>query len=313
MARLPRPTLRPPCPHPACLVGGRVIKRGYFRTKSGAHRQRFCCRACGSHFSEYSVTPLRGLRKLHLTMRVVSLRSRNMSIRDAARQLGVSPGFVERRIPRLGELARTELEKLRTAYVRRHGPLTEVQLDEMETYEHTRLKPLSVSISVTPRRFIVAVAVAPIPAKGPLAAMSRAKYGNRPDGSREAFERVARTAARMARRDVTLVTDRKRLYAVALRRVMPGARHTAVKSRSSAVAGTADMKDRGFDRMFALNQTCAMVRSQLSRLNRRTWKGTKVAARAMDDLCVYAWWHNMRIMGGSDVTRRRLAPRAEAL
>jgi hypothetical protein len=112
---------------------------------------------------------LRGLRKLHLTMRMVSLRSRNLSIRDTAR---------------------SEMEKLRAAYVRRHGPLAEVQMDEMETYEHTRLKPLSISLAVTPGRFIFAVAVAPIPAKGPLATVSRAKYGQRRDGSREAFERV---------------------------------------------------------------------------------------------------------------------------
>ena len=60
----------------------------------------------------------------------------------------------------------------------------------------------------------------------------------------------------------------------AIRRRIPGATHEAVKSRAGAV-----------------------VRSQMSRLNRRTWKGSKKAAALQDELDLFVWWHNMGIMG----------------
>ena len=63
------------------------------------------------------------------------------------------------------------------------------------------------------------------------------------------------------------------------------------------MAGTGEAKEKAFDRMFALNHTCAMVRSQMSRLNRRTWKGSKKAAALQDELDLFVWWHNMGIMG----------------
>ena len=295
--KIHRPSSRPFCPNSRCVFTGKAIKKGHFSLKSGARRQRFSCPGCGKNFSQTTGSPFHRLRKLHLTMPLVRARCRNMSIRDAARHLRVSKGFVERRVWRLGELARQQNEKLRRCYLRQHGALAEVQMDEMESFEHTRLKPLSISISVTPRRFILRTAVAQIPAKGPRAAVSRFKYGPRPDHSRVAFERVARTAARMTIPGVKVITDRKSAYGPIVRKTIPGARHVAVKSRGGVVAGVGEMKERGFDPMFALNQTCAKVRSQLSRMNRRTWKGTKKWQRLQDDLDLYVWWHNLEIMG----------------
>ena len=54
--------------------------------------------------------------------------------------------------------------------------------DEMETFEHTKMKPLSIALAVEQgTRRILAVEVASMPAKGLLAARSRTKYGPRPD------------------------------------------------------------------------------------------------------------------------------------
>ena len=288
---------RPSCPTTTCLAPRSVIKQGFFRLHSGARRQRFLCRACRKFFSQTTATPAHRLRKIHLTQPLMRLRCRNLSIRDTARELRVSQGFVLRRVSRLGELSRIHNARLRRKYVSKSGLLTEVQIDEMETYEHTRLKPLSISLSVTPERFIIRAEVATIPAKGRLAATSRAKYGARADGSGQALERVLGTVARMSGHRLRVVTDKKTSYGPAIRRRIPGATHEAVKSRAGAVAGTGEAKEKAFDRMFALNHTCAVVRSQMSRLNRRTWKGSKKAAALQDELDLFVWWHNMGIMG----------------
>ncbi len=288
---------RPHCPTPTCLAPRAVIKQGFFRLRSGARRQRFRCRACRKCFSQTTATPAHRLRKIHLTQPLMRLRCRNLSLRDTARELHVSQGFVLRRVSRLGELSRIHNARLRRKYIAKSGLITEVQIDEMESYEHSRLKPLSISISVTPERFILRADVAPIPAKGRLAVTSRAKYGARPDGSGQALDRVLRAVARMSGRNLRVVTDKKTSYGPAIRRRLPGATHEAVKSRAEAVVGNGEMKEKGFDRMFALNQTCAMVRSQMSRMNRRTWKGSKKASALQDELDLYVWWHNMGIMG----------------
>jgi hypothetical protein len=46
--------------------------------------------------------------------------------------------------------------------------------DEMETFEHTKMKPISITVAVTEKtRLIVATKVASMPAKGLLAERSR--------------------------------------------------------------------------------------------------------------------------------------------
>ncbi len=51
----------------------------------------------------------------------------------------------------------------------------------METLEHTKCKPLSISLFVTEHYEILAAKVAQMPYKGKLAAISRKKYGIRAD------------------------------------------------------------------------------------------------------------------------------------
>lgn len=161
---------------------------------------------------------------------------------------------------------------LRRKYVARSSLLTGVQIDEMETYEHTRLNPLFISFSVTPDRFVIRADVATIPAKGRLSTTSHAMYGARPDGSGQAPERALGRVARMS-----------------------GAAHEAVKSRTGAVAGTGEA--RAFDQMFTLNHMCAVMSSQMSSLNRRMCKGSKKEAKLQDELDLFVWWNNMGIMG----------------
>jgi hypothetical protein len=61
-------------------------------------------------------------------------------------------------------------------------PVMALQFDELETIEHTKLKPLSLAVAVEKdTRRILGVVVARMPAKVKIAKSSRKKYGPRAD------------------------------------------------------------------------------------------------------------------------------------
>ncbi len=61
-------------------------------------------------------------------------------------------------------------------------PVENVHFDDMESWIHTKLKPVAIPpIVMHPKRLILAFGVVSMPAKGKLAKTSVAKYGRRPD------------------------------------------------------------------------------------------------------------------------------------
>ena len=72
--------------------------------------------------------------------------------------------------------------------------VSHIQFDELQTIEHTKLKPLSVAMAVSTKdRRIIGFRVASMPATGHLANVSRKKYGSRPDHRRREFSALCRT------------------------------------------------------------------------------------------------------------------------
>jgi len=64
-----------------------------------------------------------------------------------------------------------------------------IEFDDLETFEHTKCKPISVALAVEYKtRRVLAFEVARMPAKGLLAAISRKKYGFRIDDRPSAYE-----------------------------------------------------------------------------------------------------------------------------
>jgi hypothetical protein len=94
--------------------------------------------------------------------------------------LGVTYKTVRKHLVFVGKQAKITLENQRKAM----PPVTAMQFDELETIEHTKLKPLSLAVAVEkdPRR-ILGVTVARMPAKGKIAKLYRKKYGPRADGA----------------------------------------------------------------------------------------------------------------------------------
>src|SRR5262249_55960094 len=66
----------------------------------------------------------------------------------------------------------------------------DLYLDEMETIEHTKCKPLSIALMVNENYQILAAKVARMPAKGRLAQFSVQKYGYRTDERPQALKEL---------------------------------------------------------------------------------------------------------------------------
>ena len=90
----------------------------------------------------------------------------------------------------------------------------------------------------------------------------------------------------------TFTSDENPHYPKYLRERFPRATHERLKSRRGCVVGQGELKKIGFDPLFALNHTCAMLRANMNRLARRTWCTTKTRTGLLDHLAIYVNFHN---------------------
>jgi transposase-like protein len=273
-----------------------VIRKGYFdKASTRAEKiQRFHCKGCHRRFSTQTDSLTYREKKPHLDQPLFRLLCSGMSQRACARLLGCHPKTVARKLCRLGLRAKERLAEWRA-----EGPVGgTVVFDEMETFEHTKCKPLSIALAVEEgSRRVVAVVVASMPAKGKLAAVARKRYGPRRDGRRKALEIMAKAIDKASPRLTLLKSDQCPRYPSLVARLLPRAMHETYLSRRGCVVGQGELKRGGFDPLFSLNHTAAMFRDRLKRLSRRTWCTTKRPDRLQLLLDLYAWYHNELLAG----------------
>ena len=212
-----------------------------------------------------------------------------MSLRRIAKGFKINRKTVVRKFKHLAQLARLNQEKR----LSKLNAVDLVQMDEMETFEHSKCKPLSIALAVVPgTRIILGARASVMPAKGPLADVSRKKYGPRQDDRKREFQTVLNIIKPVATADLWLVSDKKSVYPNWIREVLPEATHFKTKGRRGCIAGYGEMKDGGRDPLFYLNHTAATIRDNLARMLRRTWCGTKVLASLQDALDLHSDYHN---------------------
>lgn len=121
---------------------------------------------------------------------------------------------------------------------------TAIQFDDVETYEHTKLKPVAIPLVVDAKeRFIYVIDAASMPAKGHLAALTVKKYGKREDHRPEAWSSVLTMAKEILASDgVTITSDSHTRYPAAIKKILPNATHIQKKSRRACVAGQGELK-----------------------------------------------------------------------
>jgi len=216
-----------------------------------------------------------------------------MSMRRIAKIHRISKCTVAARLPFLAKRAREE-HKL---WLIKQGPFTEVQFDDLETYEHTKCKPLTVPAVVDKQtQRVIGFSVAQIPAKGHLAALSRAKYGRRPDRGRAARLALFESITPYVSPTATFESDQHQHYPVIMKRHFPDATHITYKSRRARTGGQGELKRVGFDHLFSINHTFAMFRANTNRLIRKTWCCTKRPDRLLDHLAIFIAVFNQGFM-----------------
>lgn len=224
---------------------------------------------------------------------VFRLHGSNVTQRRMARLLRVNRKTIARKLIFLEGQAQLEHERYLQERLAQGKRVEHLQFDEMESFERSKCLPLSIPLVVEAgSRKILGFRVAVMPAKGPLAEISRKKYGPREDQRAEAAHALFSEIAPLIHPKATITSDQNPKYPSWLKPHFPNAEHVAVKGRRGCVVGQGELKSGGFDPLFSLNHTAAMLRANISRLVRRTWCTTKRIDRLTAHIALYVQYHN---------------------
>jgi transposase-like protein len=279
------------CPH--CQnAQAQITKKGVFHGKRGGKIQRFKCHTCLKTFSEQTTKPGYRLRRYHLRNRIFREFCRGIAQREIAIELRIHRDTVARLLKAISKEAKQQNDRVLAAC----SPKI-VVLDEMETFEHTKCKPVSIVVAVEEgSRKILALEAAQMPAKGHLAAISRRKYGYRADHRPAALRKTLKTLSTFKNLRI-LKTDQSPRYPKYIKEQLPSLSHIAFKGRRGCVVGQGELKRGGFDPLFSLNHTCARIRDLVKRLSRRTWCTTKLVECLQMYLEIFMCHFNKRLNG----------------
>jgi transposase-like protein len=263
----------------------------YFRKDDSRKIQRFKCQHCQRKFSASTHTLEWKQKKRRVNIELFNILASGVSMRRSALLLRMHRTTVDRKLRYLAQKSRIMHEELLTKIGT--DKTVHLQFDDLITTEHTKLKPLSITIAVdVKRRFILGTSVSQIPAFGHLAALSRRKYGKRTSTHKEHLYNLLDKVSPFVDREAKIESDEHNLYGQAVARFFPHATYHQYKGGRGAVVGQGELKKLRRDPLFILNHTCAMLRANINRLVRKTWCTTKDPRRLEDHLAIYVAFHN---------------------
>ncbi len=277
-------------PNPSLSISRTIYLQGrYWRKSDGRFISRFSCLKCKKGFSKATSHPCFSQNKRHKNQLVRKLLSAGNSQRETARILNLNRKTVVRKLLFWAKIAE---EKLSLA----PRMCQEVQFDDLETFEHTKCKPLSVTLVVEARtRRILDFEVAKMPAKGKLAVIARKKYGKRPDERAKFREVLFERVKKHIHPQAIIRSDSNPHYPNPVKRHFPMATHHTVMGARGCLTGQGELKKLKWDPLFSLNHTCAMLRANINRLIRQTWCTTKRPDRLKAHILLYTLNHNERV------------------
>ncbi|MFA7613166.1 MAG: hypothetical protein WCY48_02950, partial [Candidatus Caldatribacteriota bacterium] len=149
--------MTPNCPNSTCHFFGSkefVRKNGrFYRRCESRYIARFICLHCRKSFSHATGTLEYRQKKRRENSILRNLLASGISLRRSAFILGVSRTTIDRKVVYLAKKARLSQQEFLNSIM---GTVTDMQFDDLITTEHTKLKPLTVSLAVDKkRRFIL--------------------------------------------------------------------------------------------------------------------------------------------------------------
>jgi hypothetical protein len=265
----------------------------FFRKSDSVWVKRYICRNCGKSFSSATFHSYYRQKKRHKNLLLRKLLCSGVSQRRCAKILHLHRTTVVRKFLFLSLEAEFFVRKLNLGRPLAHT----IEFDDLETFEHTKLKPLSVTLAVeSGSRRILGIEVSHMPAKGLIAKKSRKKYGPRIDQRGQGRARLFQSLKSVVSGCVVLKSDENPQYEADVRRHFPNSLHLRHKGQRGSSTGQGELKKVRFDPLFSLNHTCAMFRANINRLFRKTWCTTKRADRLYCHLVLYAQYHNEELL-----------------
>jgi hypothetical protein len=281
--------------NPNCDRCGRPGARNsfYVRNCDRVKITQYRCLSCKRTWTEGTNTLEKRQRLRSINEKLGPILVSCVSMRRAAKLLGINRKTVARRIPYLAAKARLA----QSAPPAESPSCPEIFLDELITFEHTRCKPLAVCMAVSKERKILAFSVSSMPPIGKhLRRISLKKYGKRPNHRRKGLASCLEAVAPYVGPTTRFISDEEPSYRQLLLRHYPGLEHQQHPSKRAVIAGQGELKDHSYDPLFAINHTFAMLRANLARLVRRTWVTTKKTSRLEEFIQIYAGFHNLELI-----------------
>ena len=268
----------------------------YSRSTDGVCVQRYKCRECKKGFSEQ--TGRWDYYKHHKGWSEFIFRflCKGMSQRGLADASRFSRNKISSFVVALGKLCEQQLKDYRLA----RKKVEILHIDELETFELSKMLPVTVPIAVEAKsRIILSVNAGSIACKGRLAKKSVAKYGKRKCERARVLDESFKELQDCTLESAHFITDKSTHYSNRIKKNHPNCTHTQVKGRKGCITGQGELKEGGWDPLFSLNHTYAMFRDNIKRLSRRTWCTSKSIRHLKYFLAMYAWYHNCRLIYGS--------------
>lgn len=280
MFKRPVRCVNPECPYHLNPPKDFLAKRGKYKIKAtGKIVQRYLCKHCGASFSNRNTAPDRGQRR-DINKALFGFVCSGITIRRAALLLEVSVNTVRERMAWLADRAR----EAHSRALADGSMLTEyAQFDEMETFLHSKAKPLTIAIVVRAKTGqILSIKVGRIPTKGKLAKKGKAMGWTVNDGPL-ARANALREAAQSIHPGATIACDGFPTYPAEIR---------ANVGKGVTVNAQPFDPNGGFDPMFRLNHVCAKIRADVACMARETWTTTKRVDALQDRMDIYVAWNN---------------------
>ena len=280
------------CPH--CQADkSEFSKFGHFVRRSDRKIiQRFRCKQCLKTFSNASFQSCYRQNKRQINPVIEKLLVSCVSQRRIAKLLNISRTTVVRKFQFLGIQARQKnLKTLRSSQIQ------SFQFDDLETFEHSKCKPISVIMAVENKtRKILGFRTSTMAAKGLLAKIAKKKYGFRKDTRSQGRKSLFQEIQPQVSPEAEIWSDKSPHYPDDVKKYFPQARHKTSKGRRGCVVGQGELKSGGYDPLFTLNHTFAMLRANINRLVRKTWCTSKKIENLALHIEIYVSWHNRKII-----------------
>ena len=278
------------CPNVACkLHEGKLVAKGYrFYQYVGSYVTkwnhqpvpRYRCKECGKYFSSHTFRSTYRQKAPYLNRRIFSLLCSGMTQRRIAKELCCNRKTVARKFLFLSLKAKaTHALNLRSGVL----ACREAQFDEMESFEHTRLKPLNIALAVTgDGKAIIDARVGSLSYKGRLAPLAFKKYGHRKDTSKMARREVLHSLNQSLGHCPSghVITDAKSSYRKEIKAILGHRKflvhlEIANQRKQHSFATRPLIRKNLNDPMFWLNHIASRIRHDLSRMMRKVWTTTK--------------------------------------